>query len=93
MSEYSERHSKEIREEAQERCFEARQDADRWASEFESAQPEIDIIEEANKRYNSFFERDAFIREAEEVFMLIERRKRKVTYGKRIHTETTEISQ
>ena len=77
MSEYSERRSKEIREEVQERCFEARCDADHWASKFESAQPEKDIIAEAEERYNSFFERDAFIREAEEAFMLIEYRKQK----------------
>lgn len=75
MSEYSERRSKEIQEEVRERCFEACCDADHWASEFEDAQPEKDIIDEAQKRYNSFFERDAFIREAEEVFMLIEYRK------------------
>lgn len=77
MSEYSERRSKEIREKVQERCFEARCDADHWASKFESAQPEKTIIAEAKERYNSFYERDAFIKEAEEVFMLIEYRKQK----------------
>ena len=75
MSEYSERRSKEIREKVQERCFEARCDADHWASKFESAQPEKDIIAEAEKRYDSFYERDSFIRESEEVFMLKEYRK------------------
>lgn len=75
MSEYSERRSKEIQETVRERCFEARCDADYWASKFENAQPENDIIDEAQKRYDSFYERDAFIREAEEVFMLIEYRK------------------
>ena len=78
MSEYSERHSKEIQEEVREKCFEARCDADHWASKFEDARPEKDIINEAQKRYDSFYERDAFIREAEEVFMLIEYRKQKV---------------
>jgi len=78
MSEYSERRDREIIESVRERCREARQDADWWASKFDSAQPENDIIAEANERYDSFFERDAFIREAEEVFMLIEYRKQKV---------------
>ena len=77
MSEYSERRDREIQEEVREKCFEARCDADWWASKFEDAQPENDIIAEANERYNSFYERDAFIREAEEVFMLIEYRKQK----------------
>lgn len=77
MSEYSERRDREISIEVRERCSEARQDADWWASKFEDAQPEKDIINEAQKRYDSFYERDAFIREAEEVFMLIEYRKQK----------------
>lgn len=77
MSEYSERMDREISIEVRERCSEARQDADWWASKFKDAQPEKDIINEAQKRYDSFYERDAFIREAEEVFMLIEYRKQK----------------
>jgi hypothetical protein len=39
-------------------------------------QTEKEIIEEANKRYNSFFERDHFIRSAEETFCLIQYRKK-----------------
>lgn len=70
MSEYSERRSREIQEEVRERCFEARVDADWWASECKEMKTEQEIIEEANKRYNSFFERDHFIKEAEEVFLL-----------------------
>lgn len=82
MSEYSERQSNWTREETSERCFEARQDADWWASKFENAQPEKDIIEEAERRYDSFYERDAFIREAELVFMIIEYRKRENDTGR-----------
>lgn len=70
MSEYSERRSREIQEDVRERCFEARVDADWWASKCKEIKTEKQIIAEANKRYNSFFERDAFIREAEEVFMI-----------------------
>lgn len=74
---YSERESRRIDEEVRERCFEARCDADHWASQFDEMKPENEIIEEAHSRYDSFFERDAFIREAEEVFMLTAYRKNK----------------
>ena len=66
-----------IYEEVRARCFEARVDADWWAAKCESPKTEQEIIEEADNRYDSFFERDAFIREAEEVFMLKEYRKQK----------------
>lgn len=74
MSEYSDKRSAQIRENTEERCFEAIREADFWAAHCEEIKTEQEIIEEANKRYNSFFERDAFIREAEEVFMLIKYR-------------------
>ena len=77
MTEYSERESIRIQEEVRERCFEARCAADHWASQFDEMKPESEIIEEAHSRYRSFYERDAFIREAEEVFMLIAYRKNK----------------
>ena len=70
MSEYSVKRSAQIRENTEERCFEARREADFWAANCEEIKTEQEIIEEANKRYNSFFERDHFIKEAEEVFML-----------------------
>ena len=70
MSEYSDKMSKEIREGTEEKCFEARREADFWAANCEEIKTEQEIIEEANKRYNSFFERDHFIKEAEEVFTL-----------------------
>lgn len=70
MSEYSARRSREIQEDVRERCFKARVDADWWASKCKEMKTEEEIIEEANKRYYSFFERHAFICEAEEVFML-----------------------
>lgn len=53
----------------EERCFEARREADFWAANCEEIKTEQEIIEEANKRYQSFYERDNFIREAESVFM------------------------
>lgn len=70
MSEYSERRSKLIQENTREACMEARREADWWASNCKEMKSEEEIIKEANKRYNSFFERDHFIKEAEEVFML-----------------------
>ena len=70
--------SEEIQAMVRERCFEAITAADHWASKFDSAQPEQAIIEEAESRYDSFYEHDAFIREAEEVFMLKEYRKNKI---------------
>lgn len=73
----SERESIRIQEKVRERCFEARCDADHWASQFDEMKPENEIIEEAHSKYDSFFERDAFIREAEEVFMLKTYRKNK----------------
>lgn len=70
MSEYSDKNSAQITEDIEERCFEARREADFWAANCKEMKTEEEIIEEANKRYNSFFERDHFIKEAEEVFML-----------------------
>ena len=70
MSEYSDKNSAQIREDTEERCFEARMYADFWAANCKEIKTEQEIIEEANKRYNSFFEIDHFIKEAEEVFML-----------------------
>ena len=70
MSEYSDKKSTQIREDTQERCFKARREADFWAANCKEIKTEQEIIEEANKRYNSFFERCHFIKEAEEVFML-----------------------
>lgn len=69
MSEYSERRSKLIQENTREACQEARREADWWASKCDGIKTEQEIIEEANKRYQSFYERDNFIREAESVFM------------------------
>jgi hypothetical protein len=69
MSEYSEKRSKAIQEDVEMRCHEARRDADWWAAHCKARKTEQEIIEESKKRYNSFFERDAFIREAEEVFI------------------------
>jgi len=77
MSEYSDKKSTQIRENTEERCFEARREADFWATDCKEMKTEQEIIEEANKRYNSFFERDHFIKEAEEVFLLKEYRKKK----------------
>lgn len=76
MSEYSDRRSKEIIEDVKERCFQAKREADLYASSCNEIKSEKEIIEEANSRYNSFFERDAFIKEAEECFMLIMYRKK-----------------
>ncbi len=59
------------------RCFEARCAASWWATECKEMKTEKEIIEEANKRYNSFFERTHFIRSAEETFCLIQYRKKK----------------
>lgn len=70
MSEYSDKKSIQIRESIEERCFEAGKEADFWAANCKEMKTEQEIIEEANKRYSSFFERDRFIREAEEVFLL-----------------------
>jgi len=75
MSEYSDKRSAQIRENTEERCFEARREADFWAANCKEIKTEQEIIEEANKRYSSFFEKDHFIKEAEEVFMLIKYRK------------------
>ncbi len=71
MSEYSNKRSKVIQEDVKERCYTARCEADFWAAHCNEIQTEEEIINEANLRYNSFFERDAFIREAEKCFMLI----------------------
>ena len=71
MSEYSDKRSKYITEDVKERCFQAKREADLYASHCTEIKTEKEIIEEAKSRYNSFFERDAFIREAEECFMLI----------------------
>ena len=60
----------QIRKYTEEKCFEARREADFWAANCKEMKTEQEIIAEANKRYNSFFERDHFIKEAEEVFML-----------------------
>ena len=76
MSEYSEKRSKQIREEIQEKCFEAMRDADWWAAHCDEIKTEEEIIKEANRRYISFYERDKFIREAEECFMLITYRRK-----------------
>jgi len=70
MSEYSDKRSAQIRENTWERCFEAIREADFWAANCKEMKTEQEIIEEAKKRYDSFFERDHFIKEAEEVFML-----------------------
>jgi len=75
MSEYSEKRSKIIQEDIKLRCREARKAADWWAANCNEQKSEKEIIEEAEKRYNSFFERDHFITEAEEVFMLKNYRK------------------
>lgn len=75
MSEYSEKRSKEIKEDVKIRCQEARRAADWWAAHCEETKSEQEIIEEANKRYFSFYEIDHFIKEAEEVFMLKNYRK------------------
>lgn len=82
MSEYSDRRSKEIDEDAKERCFQAKREADLYASHCTEIKTEKEIIEEAKLRYDSFFERDAFIREAEECFMLILYRKNTGEYKK-----------
>ena len=76
MSEYSDKKSKQVSEDTKERCFDARVEADFWAANCKEMKTEQEIIEEANKRYNSFFERYHFIKEAEEVFMLKEYRKK-----------------
>lgn len=70
MSEYSEKRSKEIKEDVKIKCFEARRAADWWVANCKETKSEQEIIEEAKNRYCSFFERDHFIKEAEEVFML-----------------------
>ena len=79
MSEYSDKKSAQTIEDTEERCFEARRNADFWAANCKEMKTEQEIIEEANKKYNSFFERDHFIKEAEEVFMLKAYRKKQNT--------------
>ena len=73
MSEYSDKHSKEIQEEVAERCFEARCAADWWASKHPNATPK-EVIAEGEKRYNSFYETRHFILEAAEVIEIIKRK-------------------
>ena len=63
-------------EDIKQRCFEARCAANWWAAECKEMKTEKEIIWEANKRYNSFFERDHFIRSAEETFCLMQYRKK-----------------
>ena len=65
-----------LEEDISQRCFEARCAANWWAAKCKEMKTEKEIIEEANKRYNSFFEREHFIRSAEETFCLIQYRKK-----------------
>ena len=65
-----------MEEDIRQRCFKARCAANWWAAESKEMKTEKEIIDEANKRYNSFFERDHFIRSAEETFCLIQYRKK-----------------
>ena len=75
MSEYSEKHSKEIQEIVAERCFEARCEADWWASKHPHATPK-EVIAEGESRYLSFYERRHFILEAAEVIEITKKRKK-----------------
>lgn len=75
MSEYSEKHSREIQEMVAELCFEARCAADWWASEHPHATPK-EVIVEGESRYLSFYERRHFILEAAEVIEIMKKKRK-----------------
>ena len=75
MSDYSQKHSRETREKVAGLCFEARCEADWWASKHPHATPK-DVIAEGERRYFSFYERSHFILEAAEVIEIMKKKRK-----------------